>query len=79
MRDLRSRDAFVRLEGAGAVAAAFVASPPIVAYFTTGAGSVTMDHQPSWVHQLAGHDTAPIDGGTVHHRRAPSYGEWYGM
>ncbi|MEV5070873.1 hypothetical protein MRBLMI12_002489 [Microbacterium sp. LMI12-1-1.1] len=78
MRDLRSRDAFVRLEGAGAFAAAFVGSPPIAAYFTAGAGSVTIDQHPPWVHELAGHETAPIDGGTVHHRRAQSYGEWYG-
>lgn len=78
MRDLRSRDAFVRLEGAGAFAAAFVASPPIAAYFTIGAGSVTIDQQPPWIHELAGHETAPIDGGRTHHSKGVDSGMWYG-
>ncbi len=68
MRDLLARDALVRVPGGAAVAAAFVTSPPVVAYFTTGAGSVTIDHQPPWIHQLAGHETAPVDGGRTHHR-----------
>ena len=78
MRDLRSRDAFVRLEGAGAFAAAFVGSPPIAAYFTAGAGSVTIDQHPPWVHELAGHETAPIDGGRSHHGKGVDSGMWYG-
>ncbi|MBW9120365.1 hypothetical protein JNB63_09685 [Microbacterium trichothecenolyticum] len=68
MRDLLARDALVRIRDGVVVAAAFVGSPAIVAYFTTGAGSVTMDHQPPWIHQLAGHETAPVDGGRTHHR-----------
>ncbi|MFE5409585.1 hypothetical protein [Microbacterium sp. NPDC056569] len=68
MRDLLARDALVRIRDGAVVAAAFVTSPPIVAYFTTGAGSVNVDHQPPWVHQLAGHETAPVDGGRTHHR-----------
>ena len=68
MRDLLARDALVRIRDGVVVAAAFVASPPIAAYFTTGAGSVTMEQQPPWIHQLAGHDTAPVDGGRTHHR-----------
>ncbi|KRA23307.1 hypothetical protein ASD65_01885 [Microbacterium sp. Root61] len=68
MRDLYARDALVRVRGAGAFAAEFVASPPIVAYFTAGAGSVAMEQQPLWVQELAGHETAPIDGGRMHHR-----------
>ena len=71
MRDLLARDAMVRIRDGAIVAAAFVASPPIVAYFTIGAGSVTMDQQPPWIHQLAGHETAPVDGGRTHHRHGP--------
>ena len=78
MRDLQSRVALVQIRDAGAVAAAFVASPPIVAYFTSGAGSVTIDQHPPWVHELAGHETAPIDGGRSHHRPGVNTGEWYG-
>ncbi len=69
MHDLLSREALVRIRDAAVIAAAFVASPPVVAYYTTGAGSVTMDQQPPWIHQLAGHDTSPVDGGRTHHRR----------
>lgn len=76
MRDLRSRDAFVRLEGAGAFAAVFVASPPIAAYFTIGAGSVSIDQQPPWIHELAGHETAPIDSGRSHHSKGVESGMW---
>jgi hypothetical protein len=77
MRDLRSRDALVGLEGAAALAAAFVASPPIAAYFTAGAGSLTIDQQPPWVHELAGHETAPIDGGRTSHGRGADPPLWY--
>jgi hypothetical protein len=77
MRDLRSRDALVRVSGVGSFAAEFVASPPIVAYFTAGVGSVTIDQQPLWVQELAGHETAPIDAGRMHHRRGVNSGEWY--
>lgn len=77
MRDLHARDALVRARGAGTVAAEFVASAPIVAYFTAGAGSVTLDQQPPWVHELAGHETAPVDGGRMHHRQGVNSGEWY--
>lgn len=68
MRDLLWRDALVRIRDGAVVAAAFVESPPIVAYFTSGAGSVTLDQQPPWIHELAGHETAPVDGGRSHHR-----------
>lgn len=78
MRDLHARNALVRIRGASTLAAEFVASPPIVAYFTAGAGSVTMDQQPSWVHELAGHETAPMNAGTMNHRRGAKFGEWYG-
>ena len=79
MRDLRSRDALVRVSGVGAFAAEFAASPPIVAYFSAGAGSVSVDQQPLWVQQLAGHETAPIDAGRMQHRYGVNSGEWYGI
>ncbi|QIG39459.1 hypothetical protein G5T42_08160 [Microbacterium sp. 4R-513] len=63
MRNLHARSAIVTAPGAGALAVAFVTSPPIVAYFTTGAGSVAIDQHPPWLHELAGHETAPIDAG----------------
>lgn len=77
MRDLQWRSAFAQIDSAHVLAAEFVRSAPTVAYFTVGAGSVTMDHQPPWVHELAGHETAPLDGGTMHHRKGANYGEWY--
>lgn len=77
MRNLHARAAMVRIPLGVAFAAEFVASPPIAAYFTTGAGSVTMDHQPPWIHALAGHETAPIDGGTMQHRRGANSGDWF--
>ncbi|WP_243073976.1 hypothetical protein [Microbacterium sp. SS28] len=78
MRDLRSRDAVVRVSGVGPFAAEFVASPPIVAYFTAGVGSVTIDQQPLWVQELAGHETAPIDAGRMHHRHQGFITGWSG-
>jgi len=78
MRDLRSRDALVRVSGVGTFAAEFVASPPIVAYFTAGVGSVTIDQQPRWVQELAGHETAPIDAGRMHHRHQGLITGWSG-
>ncbi|MFH8253000.1 hypothetical protein ACH3VR_21720 [Microbacterium sp. B2969] len=78
MRDLYAREAFVRVAGAPALAAAFVASPPVVTYFTSGTGSVSIDQHPPWVHELAGHETAPIDGGTVNHRKGVNTGIWFG-
>ncbi|MBD3942727.1 hypothetical protein IF188_13580 [Microbacterium sp. NEAU-LLC] len=77
MRDLHARAAIVGLSGAGAFAAAFVSSPPIVAYFTTGAGSVAIDDRPLWLQELVGHETAPIDGGRMHHRPGVNTGDWY--
>ncbi|WP_106815723.1 hypothetical protein [Microbacterium timonense] len=78
MRDLHARYALTDVPGAAALATAFVTSPPVVAYFTTGAGSVSIDHQPPWLHDLAGHETAPIDGGRAHHRPGTKGDEWYG-
>ena len=74
MRDLSSRDALVRVSGVGAFAAEFVASPPIVAHFTTGVGSVSIDQQPLWVQELVGHETAPIDAGRMNRGRGVSGG-----
>jgi hypothetical protein len=69
MSDLHARVAVAGIRHAGALAGAFIASPPIIAYFTTGAGSVSIDQQPPWVHELAGHVTAPIDAGRPEHPR----------
>ena len=75
MRDLYAREALVRISGIGAFAAEFAASAPIVAYFTSGAGSVTVDHQPLWVQKLAGHETAPIDQ-DEDRRHEPNFLAW---
>ena len=78
MRDLRSRDALVRVSGVGAFAAEFVASPPIVAYFTAGVGSVTIDQQPLWVQELAGHEPALNDAGRMNHGHQGLMTGWSG-
>ncbi|WP_345545787.1 hypothetical protein [Microbacterium jejuense] len=78
MRDLHARVAVVGVRDAGSFAAAFVVSPPIIAYFTTGAGSVAIDDRPLWLQELVGHETAPIDGGRMHHRPGVNTGDWYG-
>ncbi|MFD4958417.1 hypothetical protein [Microbacterium sp. NPDC058389] len=77
MHDLYARDAFVRVSGADVLAASFIGSSPIAAYFTAGAGSVTIEHQPLWVQELVGHETAPIDSGRMHHRPGVNSGDWY--
>ncbi|MBW9094253.1 hypothetical protein JNB62_11210 [Microbacterium jejuense] len=78
MRDLRARAAIVGVSAATALAAEFVASPPIASYFARGVGSVSIEHQPLWVQELAGHEVAPIDGGRAHHRPGVNSGEWFG-
>ena len=77
MRDLHARLAIMNIPAAPTIAAAFATSPPIVAYFTAGVGSVDIDRQPLWVQDLAGHETAPIDGGGMHHRQGVNSGVWY--
>jgi len=77
MRSLHARDALVGIRGAARLAAAFVSSPPVVAYFTVGVGSVSIDQHPPWVHQLAHHVTAPIDGGTQQPGRGVNSGAWF--
>ena len=78
MRDLRSRDALVRVSGVGTFAAEFVASPPIVTYFTVGVGSVTIDQQPLWVQELAGHEAALNDAGRMNHGHQGLMTGWSG-
>lgn len=73
---LRDTNADDPAPGAAAAAASVVGSPPVVAYFATGAGSVDIDQQPPWVQDLAGHDGAPLDSATTR-RRALDFGEWY--
>lgn len=70
MRSLYAREAFPRIRGAAALASRFIASPPVVAYFTVGVGSVSIDQHPPWVHQLARHETAPVKAGTIQPRGA---------
>lgn len=77
MRDLHARIALITCRNAGALALAFVMSRPVAVYYASGAGSLSIDHQPPWVHDLAGHETAPIDGGTSHHGKGAITGEWY--
>lgn len=77
MHDLFARDALVRVSGADALAEAFIVSGPIAAYFTAGAGSVMIEHEPLWVQELVGHETAPIDSGRMHHGPGVISGERY--
>jgi len=72
-----SRDAMRGAQDAGALALQFVTSPPIATYFSVGAGSVSIDQQPPWVQELAGHDSAPINAGTIHHRKGVNSGIWF--
>lgn len=76
MRNLAARDALIRAPSAGVLAAAFVTSAPVVAYFTTGIGSVSIDEHPPWIHELAGHETAPIDAGAPSRRQGIHFGAW---
>ncbi|MFS0866408.1 hypothetical protein AB3M83_03615 [Microbacterium sp. 179-B 1A2 NHS] len=77
MRNLHARSALVTCRSAPVLSAAFVSSPPVAAYFTSGVGSVSIDQQPPWVHELVGHETAPIDGGRMHHRKGAITGRWF--
>lgn len=78
MHDLHARSALVQVSGADTLAAEFIASGPIAAYFTAGAGSVVIEHQPLWLQELVGHEIAPIDSGRMQHRPGVSSGDWYG-
>lgn len=59
------RDTMMRTELAADIAYRFLHSPPVAAYFTDGAGSVSIDQQPPWVSELAHHESAPIDAGNT--------------
>jgi hypothetical protein len=78
MRNLHARAAVPGIRGAGAMAAEFIGSGAIAAYFTTGAGSVAIDQQPLWLQELVGHVVAPLDGGRAQHRPGVKSEEWYG-
>lgn len=58
---------------AGFVAARFVDSVPVAAYFTVGVGSVSIDDQPPWVSELAHHESVPKDAGTTSHQPQPEF------
>ncbi|GAA1983227.1 hypothetical protein [Microbacterium pumilum] len=77
MRDVLPRDAMLHSEIGGAVANRFIASAPVAAYFTAGAGSVSIDQQPAWVQALIDHESNPIDAGNMHHRKGVNSGHWF--
>jgi hypothetical protein len=62
------RDTMMRTELAADVAYGFLHSTPVVAYFTDGVGSISIDAQPTWVSELARHESAPIDAGNANHQ-----------
>lgn len=78
MRDLRARDALVRSRHLAPIAAGFISSPATAAYFISGVGSVDIDKHPAWLQELAGHVSAPVDGGRVNHRKGVNSGVWFG-
>ncbi len=59
------------------VARAFVMTDAVRAYFSTGAGSVSIDTQPPWVGDLVNYESAPVDAGTMHHRKGVNSGVWF--
>jgi len=69
MRDVLPRDVMLHSRIGGEIANRFIRSGPVLAYFAHGVGSVTIDHQPLWVQELIHHESAPIDAGTMHHRK----------
>lgn len=77
MRSLHARYAFVGVSGAARLAVEFVASPPTVAYFTVGLGSVSIDQHPPWIHDLARHETAPLQAGMLPPREGLNVGGWF--
>lgn len=62
------RDTMMRTEIAADVADGFLHSAPVVAYFTDGVGSISIDEQPPWVSELAHHESVPIDAGNTNHQ-----------
>jgi hypothetical protein len=71
------REAMLHSSVGPTVAASFTSSDAVVAYFTAGVGSVTIDDQPPWVSDLVGHDAAPVDGGRVNHFKGVNSGVWF--
>lgn len=77
MRDVLPRDAMLHSASGAAVARRFITSEPVRAYFAVGVGSVTIDHQPVWVHELIHYESNPIDAGNMHHRKGVNSGHWF--
>jgi hypothetical protein len=77
VREAEPREAMLRSSVGPTVATSFTSSEAVVGYFTSGAGSVSIDAQPPWVSDLVGHDAAPVDGGTVNHFKGVNSGVWY--
>lgn len=75
LRAAGPRDALMRAPRAASFAAHVIGTAPIAAYFTVGAGSVSIDDQPPWVQELAHHDGAPLDAAT-YRRPTIASGDW---
>ena len=59
------------------VARQFVMTDAVRVYFSTGAGSVSIDRQPLWIADLVNHEIAPIDAGRMNHRKGVNSGVWF--
>lgn len=59
------------------VARQFVMTDAVRVYFSTGAGSVSIDRQPPWIAELANHEIAPLDAGRMNHGKGANSGVWF--
>lgn len=71
------RDALTRQGLLEQVARRFVMTDAVRVYFSTGAGSVSIDTQPPWIGELVNYERAPVDAGTMHHRKGVNSGVWF--
>ena len=77
VRRTEPHDAMTRTALAGVVARWFVRDPAVASYFSGGVGSVWIDQQPLWIQELVDHESAPLDAGTMQHRKGLHFGRWY--
>jgi hypothetical protein len=71
------RNALTRQGVLEQVARQFPMTDAVRVYFSSGAGSVSIDSQPPWIGELANHESAPIDAGRMHHRKGVNSGVWF--
>jgi hypothetical protein len=71
------RDALTRQGVLEQVARQFPMTDAVRVYFSTGAGSVSIDTQPPWIGELVNYESAPVDAGTMHHRKGVNSGVWF--